>query len=577
MSIQARAAGAVPARAGAADAPADVIIVGSGAAGAMAAHSLTKAGLRCLMLEAGRDYDPKAEVNMFAPESDAPLRGASTPDKPFGYFDATVGGGWEVEGEPYTSRPGSDFRWYRPRMLGGRTNHWGRHSPRWGAYDFKPYSRDKLGVDWPIGYDDVAPYYDRVERMIGVNGGKLGLENHPDSPDGCLLPPPKPRVTEMMIKAAAESIGIPVRAAHTAVLTRDMPDDVAPRSACFNATPCTRGCTIGAMFQTTTSLLPQASATGRLRVVTDAMVARVLMGANGRATGVEYVDRKTGQRHQVSARAVVLAAGTGETARLLLNSGTDRRGLANGSGELGRNLTDSTGASFSAYIPKLAGRPRYNEDGIGGQHIYIPFWQYKEQARGELDFARGYHFEIGGRFDIPPPATLPRAYGSALRQAVRQSSGATLRLTLRGEMIPNKDTFCEIDPGVKDKYGIPVLRFAFKWSQNEVNQVAHGRRSAHAVFERLGGTILSPDLPVEQIMTAGGEIIHELGTARMGDSPRNSVVNSYGEAWEVPNLVLMDGAVFASGAHKNPTLTILALALRNSERLAQRIKTGALA
>ncbi len=562
---------------GAADAAIDVVIVGSGAAGGMAAYSLTRSGLRCLILEAGRDYDPQKEVNMFAPESAAPLRGTGTPDKPFGYFDATVDGGWQVDGEPYTMREGTDFRWYRPRMLGGRTNHWGRHVPRFGPYDFKPFSRDGLGVDWPIDYDDVAPFYDRVERMIGVNGGPIGLENHPDSPADCLMPPPKPRVPEMLIAAAAESIGIPVRAAHTAVLTRDMPDPVAPRSACFNATPCTRGCTIGAMFQTTTSLLPMAKATGRLRVVTDAMVSRVVMASGNRAGGVEYVDRKTGMRHQVTARAVVLAAGTGETTRLLLNSGQDGRALANTSGELGRNLTDSTGASFRAYIPGLANRPRYNEDGIGGQHIYIPFWLYGQQHRGELDFARGYHFEINGRFGIPPDTALPRTWGPALKQAVRERSGATIGLVLRGEMIPNKDSYCEIDPGVKDRFGIPVLRFAFKWSQHEINQVAHGRRAAHSVFRRLNGTILDPDLPPEKIMTAGGEIIHELGTARMGSDRRSSVVDGYGQTWDVDNIVLMDGAAFASGPHKNPTLTILALALRASERLATRLRSGTLA
>ncbi|UZK69040.1 GMC family oxidoreductase [Sphingomonas sp. S1-29] len=563
---------------GPATAPADVIIVGSGAAGGMAAYSLTKAGLRCLMLEAGRDYDPQQEVNMLAPESDAPLRGSATPDKPFGYFDATVDGGWEVDGEPYTSTEGSGFRWWRPRMLGGRTNHWGRHVPRWGAYDFKPFSRDGLGVDWPIGYDDVAPYYDRVEKMIGVNGGPIGLENHPDSPADCLMPPPAPRVPELLLKATAESMGIPVRAAHTAVLTRDMPDPVAPRSACFNATPCSRGCTIGAMFQTTTSFLPMAKATGRLTVVTDAMVARVLTNQAGRATGVEYVDRKTGVRHRVSARAVVLAAGTGETTRLLLNSGEPGRGLANASGELGRNLTDSTGASFSAFIPGLADRPRYNEDGIGGQHVYIPFWLYQEQQRGELDFARGYHFEVWGRFGVPSPNVLPRVWGADLKKAVRSASGATIGLSLRGEMIPNKQTYCEIDPGVKDRFGIPVLRFAFRFSRHEVNQVAHGRRIAHALFERMNGRILDdPSLPPEKIMAAGGEIIHELGTARMGTDARTSVVDSYGRAWDVDNLVLMDGAIFASGAHKNPTLTILALALRASEQLAARFKSGAFA
>lgn len=556
---------------------ADVIIVGSGAAGGMAAWSLTKAGLRCLMLEAGRDYDPQAEVNMMAPESDAPLRGAATPDKPFGYFDATVGGGWQVDGEPYTMREGTDFRWYRSRMLGGRTNHWGRHAPRWGPYDFKPFSRDGLGVDWPISYDDIAPFYDRVERMIGVNGGRIELENHPDSPPGCLMPPPRPRIPEMLLKATCESMGIPVRTAHTAVLTRDMPDKVAPRSACFNATPCGRGCSIGAMFQTTTSFLPTAKATGKLTIVTDAMVSKVTMASAGRAAGVEYVDRKTGARHQVKARAVILAAGTCETTRLLLNSGDTPAGLANSSGQLGRNLTDSTGASFRAYVPALADRPRYNEDGIGGQHVYIPFWLYEEQKRGELDFARGYHFEIGGRFGIPSAAVLPRIWGAGLKKAVRSASGATIAMVLRGEMIPNQDTYCEIDPGTKDRFGIPVLRFAFRWSQHELNQVAHGQRTARAVFKRMNATILDPELPPEKLITAGGEIIHELGTARMGADARSSVVDSYGQTWDVGNLVLMDGAIFASGAHKNPTLTILALALRASERLAARFKSGAFA
>ena len=393
------------------------------------------------------------------------------------------------------------------------------------------------------------------------------------------MPPPKPRIPEMLLKATCESMGIPVRTAHTAVLTRDMPDEIAPRSACFNATPCTRGCTIGAMFQTTTSFLPMAKATGRLTIVTDAMVSRVTMATAKRAAGVEYVDRKTGARHQVKARAVVVAGGTCETTRLLLNSGGSEQpgGLANSSGELGRNLTDSTGASFRAFIPGLADRPRYNEDGIGGQHVYIPFWLYKEQQRGELDFARGYHFEIGGRFGIPPAAALPRIWGAGLKKAVRSTSGATIGMTLRGEMIPNKDTFCEIDPAVKDRFGIPVLRFSFRWSQHEVNQVAHGKKTAHAVFKRMNGTILDPDLPPEKIMTAGGEIIHELGTARMGADARSSVVNSYGQTWDVDNLVLMDGAIFASGAHKNPTLTILALALRASEQLASRFKSGAFA
>jgi len=200
----------------------DVIVVGSGAAGGQTAYTLAMEGVRVLMLEAGRRYEPATETPMMQTNGQAPLRGAGTPEKPFGFFDATIDGGWNVPGEPYTSAsddPARQFQWWRARMLGGRTNHWGRISLRNGPYDFKPYTRDGLGFDWPIGYDDLAPYYDKVEMLIGVYGSNEGLENTPNSPTGVLPPPPKPRVSDLLVQQRSKKLGIPVVAGHRAVLT----------------------------------------------------------------------------------------------------------------------------------------------------------------------------------------------------------------------------------------------------------------------------------------------------------------------------------------------------------------------
>lgn len=553
----------------------DVVVVGSGAGGGMAAYVLARAGIKTLVLEAGRDYDPNAENTMLKWNHEAPLRAGSTPDKHFGFYDATANGGWTVPGEPYTVAEGSKFRWWRSRMLGGRTNHWGRHSPRFGPYDFKPYSRDGLGMDWPMSYDEVAPWYDRTEKLVGVIGANNGLENHPSSSPGVLMPSPKPRVTELMIAAAAADLGIPCIESHYAILSRDIPDPNVPRQACYNASPCGRGCAIGAAFQTTTSLLPMAMATGNLRVQTDATVTRVLTGADGKATGVEYFD-KAGKPQVARARVIVMAASACDTAKILLNS--RQGGLANSSGQVGKNLLDTTGTNVRGHIPALESRPRYNEDGLDVAHMYIPWWLYKEQAAGKLDFPRGYHYEIGGRFNAPGAnlslGNQEDGYGLPLKEDARRYYGAQLSYTVRGEMIPNADSFCELDPDVKDKYGMPVLRFHWKWTQHELRQIAHGIKTAKEMIARLGGTVLTPDRTPEEAIEDGGVIIHELGTTRMGDKASNSVVDGFGKAWDVDNLVIVDGSVFTSNAHKNPTLTIMALAWRSTSKLVERMKKG---
>ena len=557
------------------DAPYDVLVVGSGAGGAMAAYELTRQGHKVLMLEAGRHYDARTETPMFRRNADAPLMGASTPDKDFGFYDSTVNGGWQVPDEPYTTAEGTEFLWWRSRMLGGRTNHWGRYSLRFSEHDFKGKSRDGLGADWPFEYDEIAPWYDRTEALIGVCGTNTGLDDMPPSSDGVLQPPPVPRIPELLIAAAAKKHGIEAVPMHRAVLTRPLDD----RAPCFYATPCGYGCSIGAAFQTTTSLLPMAQATGHLRIITDAMVRSVTTDADGQVTGVTYIDKTTGSEKQMDAKVVVLAASACESARILLNSKSARhpQGLANSSGQVGRNLMDSTGAGLSALVPALMNRPRYNEDGHTANHLFIPWWGHKAQAEGKLDFPRGYHFELGGRFAEPGAYVGGdlQGYGPALKQQVRAHYGAYVSFALRGEMLPNEHCYMDIDPDVTDKWGIPVPRFHWRWSEHELKQVAHGLETAKAILETMGATV--GELPAaEDAIKKGGEIIHEVGTTRMGDSPGDSVTNQWGQTWDCPNLFVMDGGVFASNPHKNCTLTIMTLAMRNSAWLAGQLKAGVL-
>lgn len=557
----------------------DVIIVGSGAAGGMAAYDLCRAGLKVLLLEGGRDYSPGTETPMFHTPEAAPLRGAGTPDKEFGFYNATIDGGFAISDEPYELDPASQpFQWWRPRMLGGRTNHWGRVALRFGPYDFKPHSRDGLGVDWPLTYEDVAPWYDKVERLIGVTGTPHGYENTPDSPPGILQPPPSPRAHEMFLAAAFEKLGMPVAAIHAAVLTRPLNG----RAPCTFATQCTRGCSSRSNFQSTTVLIPDAYATGNLTIRTNALVHRVNMGPDGRATGVTFVDRTTGVHETIEGGAVALAAGAFPSVRILLNSRSAcaPNGLGNANGLLGRYIMDSVEFTMQAHIPALQDMPPQNDDGIFTPHIYVPWWLYQAQAAGELDFPRGYHIEPRGGRRMPTVAvggyvdSAAPLFGHALRTEVRRKYGSYVFLTGEGEMIPNEDTYCELDSQVTDRWGIPVLRFRWQWGGSEVRQATHMRATFRQIFKLLGGVAVNDDGPLK--MPFGGSAIHEVGGARMGVSADDSVVDQFGSCWEAPNVFVLDGAVFASSPDKNPTLTILALASRGAQRIIHLTRQGTL-
>jgi choline dehydrogenase-like flavoprotein len=584
----------------------DVAIVGSGAGGAQVAYTLTLQGLKCVMLEAGRNYDPAVETPMFQAGSHAPLGGSGTPQKPFGFHDATIDGGWQVPGEPYTQaskKREEQFQWWRTRMLGGRTNHWGRISLRNGPYDFKPKSRDGLGFDWPISYQEVMPYYDKTEMLIGVYGTNEGMENTPNSSPGVLLPAPKARLGELYAQKHARRLGVPIIPIHRAVLSRAIDADrVTPklhpknkkaqkivaasmkrRAACFWATSCGRGCSIGAAHQTPMVQLPPAHATGNLDIIANAHAREVIVGKDGEATGVLYIDKTTKKEERVKAKAVVLAASSGETVRILLNSKSVRspQGLANSSGLVGKYIMDTVGGSLNGQIPALENIEPHNEDGAGGAHSYSPWWLYQEQLAGKLDFARGYHIEMGATRNMPRGKTpveeqfLGAAYGSKLKKEARRFYGSFVNYACRGEMIPNEHSFAELDPTVKDRWGIPVIRWNWKWSAHELNQVAHARKTFAAMIDAMGGTVLG-DLakPAIEAINPGGEIIHEVGGAIMGGEAKSSVCNKWNQTWDVKNLFLCDGAPFPSNADKNPTLTIMALAWRTGDYLAQEAKKG---
>ena len=564
----------------------DVCIIGSGAGGGMAAKVLTEAGADVVMLEAGPQWSAQRDGDMFTWNYQSPRRGAAIPERHFGEFDACLGG-WTLEGEPYTKYVDTEWDWFRARMLGGRTHHWGRISLRFGPDDFKGKSVDGYGDDWPISYDDIAPYYDKLDQLVGIFGTEEGIYNEPGS--RYYQPAPRPRCYELLVKKAGDKMGIPVIPSRLSILTRPLNG----RPACHYCSQCGRGCATHSNFSSPPVLIDPALQTGHLTLITNAMAREVLTNNEGLATGVSYVDTETLEERQVNAKIVVLAASSCESARLLLNSKSVRHpnGLANSSNVVGKYLMDSTGTDVVGIIPELLDRPPHNEDGTGGAHLYIPWWLQKKPE--ERDFPRGYHLELYGGLRMPAYGFMGGihrynalfggdtgkgggGYGEKLKQDYRRFYGATIGFAGRGEMLARKENYCEIDPVVVDKYGIPVLRFHVTWSDEELLQVKHMHETSREIISAMGGISMEamPTRDQSYGILKPGRIIHEVGTTRMGDDPKTSVLNKYCQAHDAKNVFVADGGPFVSQAHKNCTWTILALAMRTAEYIAEERRKG---
>ncbi|WP_372975031.1 GMC oxidoreductase [Muriicola sp.] len=558
----------------------DAIIVGSGAGGGMSAKVLADAGLKIAVVEAGPYFDPAdpKQMTQLKWPYESPRRGAGT-SRVFGEFDMAYGG-WEIEGEPYTQKDDTNFWWFRSHMLGGRTNHWGRISLRFGPKDFKHKDVDGLGDNWPIGYEDVKPYYDKVDKLIGVFGTNEGL---PNDPDGFFLPPPKPRLHELFYIKGARNLNIPVIPSRMSMLTKKINNE---RGVCFYCGQCSRSCQVYADFSSGSCLIfPAQKSGGQIDLYVNSVVREVTTNEEGRATGVSYISKEDRKEYKLKGKVVVLAASACSSARILLNSKSAQHpnGLGNSSNLVGKYLHDSTGSSRAGFIPGLMNRKMYNEDGVGGMHVYTPWWLDNK----DLDFPRGYHIEVWGGIGMPNYGFgfnpndfnkffgLPTGgYGPDLRKDVKKYYGSVIGFGGRGEAIAREDNYCEIDPTTVDEFGIPVLRFKYQWSDFEKKQAKHMQETFEELIHSMGGEVLGDTPTKEQDygLLPPGMIIHEVGTTRMGDDSKRSVVNKFQQLHDVDNVFITDAGPFVSQADKNCTWTILALSWRASDYIVDQLK-----
>jgi len=546
----------------------------------MAAKELTERGHEVLVLEAGPPVDPARDFTHHRFPFQDMYRGFGPPGwKQHEQWMQDTAGAYSrnfyiKDGEhPYTTDPGKPFLWVRARIVGGKTLHWGRLSWRFSDLDFKAASYDGFDVDWPIDYKEIEPYYDRAEEFIGVSGASDNLWY---LPNGKFLKPMALTCGEQVLKRGSEKLGWPGITSRVAMLTEAKAHHrKSGRAPCHYCGHCGDGCDVGAMFNSVASTLPVARATGKMTLRPNSVVRHITVDANSaRAKGVAFVDRVTREEVEVSAKAIIVAASTLESTRLLLNSKSRQHpaGIGNSSGMLGHYLVDHFGGiGGTGFVSALADREPVNEDGKAAG-LFIPRFRNLEKNKQEHKFLRGYGFECSaGQRMFPSAARAFPGFGESYKKEVRKHYLSPVFMTVRAAMLSRFENFVEIDPGgVVDAWGIPVLKIHIKHSDNEFEMAKDAAQTAEGIMKSAGIEIAS----VGGNLTVPGRIIHELGTARMGNDKAKSVLNKYNQVWDCPNVFVTDGAAFVGSANQNPTLTILALTIRASEYLTDQMKRG---
>lgn len=557
----------------------DAIVVGSGATGGWAAKELTEKGLRVIVLEAGRKIDPAKDFREHTWPYELKHRGLMEqqwllrkrqPVQSKCYACDEYSHHFFVDDldNPYTTPDGKPFDWIRGRQVGGRTLTWGRQSYRLSDYEFKAASRDGFGQDWPISYQDLEPYYERVERFVGISGS---AENLPQLPDSIFLPPMAMTCGEQLLKRAVESRWKDRRVIIGRVAMLTQPHQ--GRAACHYCGHCERGCSTASYFSSPSSTLAAAAKTGRLRLRPNAVASHLIVDTNtGKAKGVAFIDQVTKKAYEVFGKVIVLCASTIESTRLLLNSATRQHpaGFGNSSGVLGHYLMDHTySISIMGIVPAAASHPYAYDDGRNNG-IYIP--KYRNLWDRHPKFIRGYGIQAQSRRGLLPTTLRSTpGFGAEFKKLIREVPDAPpFWMGAFGEMLPRFENRVTINKEVKDAWGIPVAHIECTHSDNEREMAKDQLETMKEMAEAAGWVVTWEN----SRLAAPGLCIHETGTARMGNDPKTSVLNRFNQCWDAKNVFVTDGACFVSQGCQNPTLTMMAITVRACDYLVEEYKKG---